>query len=147
MDPAAASPLVGNMLVTIAFIVAVGVMATIGLAFVVATSVAAPLRELQTAMGRVERGDLEARCPVVSNDELGAVAESFNHMVAGLREREMLRETFGKYVSPEVRDEVLSGRLSLEGQAREVTILSLVSATGPSVIDTLPFLTRTVVAV
>jgi len=40
-----------------------------------------------------------------------------------LRERERIRETFGKYVSPEVRDEILSGRLALEGQAREVTIL------------------------
>lgn len=44
-------------------------------------------------------------------------------MVQGLREREFLRETFGKYVSPEVRDEILSGRLALEGQVREVSIL------------------------
>jgi HAMP domain-containing protein len=27
--------------------------------------VAAPLRDLQTAMGRVEQGDLQTRCPVV----------------------------------------------------------------------------------
>ena len=122
-DPAAAARLVDNMLVTIVFIVAVGVVSAIGLAVFVAHSVAAPLRDLQTAMGRVERGDLQTRCPVVGNDELGTVAEGFNRMVVGLREREFLRETFGKYVSPEVRDEILSGRLSLEGQAREVTIL------------------------
>ena len=51
------------------------------------------------------------------------VAEGFNRMVAGLREREQIRETFGKYVSPEVRDEILAGRASLEGGTREVTIL------------------------
>jgi HAMP domain-containing protein len=122
-DPAAAARLVDNMLITIVFIVAAGVVSAIGLAIFVAHSVASPLRDVQTAMGRVEQGDLQARCPVVGNDELGAVAEGFNRMVVGLREREFLKETFGKYVSPEVRDEILSGRLALEGQAREVTIL------------------------
>src|SRR5437667_100273 len=77
----------------------------------------------ELAMERVGRGDLETRAPVVSNDEIGAVAEGFNRMVAGLRERERIRETFGKYVSPEVRDEILAGNVRLEGQVREVTIL------------------------
>ena len=35
----------------------------------------------------------------------------------------MIRETFGRYVSPEVRDEILAGRASLAGDLREVTIL------------------------
>ena len=122
-DPAAAARMVDNMLVTIVFLVVAGVVSAIMLAIFVANSVAAPLRDLQAAMGRVRQGDLEASCPVVSNDELGEVAEGFNRMVGGLREREFLKETFGKYVSPEVRDEILSGRLALEGQAREVTIL------------------------
>jgi adenylate cyclase len=123
LDPAAAARLVENMLVVIVFMVAVGVVSAIGLAIFVANSVAVPLRDLQAAMGEVERGTLDARCPVVSNDELGAVAEGFNRMVGGLREREFLKETFGKYVSPEVRDEILAGRIALEGQAQEVTIL------------------------
>jgi adenylate cyclase len=71
----------------------------------------------------VQRGGLDARCAVVSNDEIGAVAEGFNSMVQGLREREAIRETFGKYVSPEVRDEILAGRVSGAGVQREVTIL------------------------
>ena len=44
-------------------------------------------------------------------------------MVAGLRERETIRETFGKYVSPQIRDEILAGRAELAGGQREVTIL------------------------
>ncbi len=122
-EPAAAADIVRNMLVVIVFIVAIGIAAAVGLSIFVANSVAAPLRDLQGAMQEVERGNLEARCPVVTNDELGAVAEGFNRMVGGLREREFLKETFGKYVSPEVRDEILAGRIALEGQAREVTIL------------------------
>jgi len=62
-------------------------------------------------------------CPVVSNDEIGSVTEGFNRMVLGLREREWIRETFGKYVSPQVRDEILAGRANLAGGQCEVTIL------------------------
>ncbi|HEY7540422.1 MAG TPA: adenylate/guanylate cyclase domain-containing protein [Methylomirabilota bacterium] len=123
VDPAAAPGIVENMLAFIVFIVAVGALAAIGLSLYVAGSVAGPLDQLRRAMRDVEHGDLETRCPVVTNDEIGAVAEGFNRMVGGLREREFLKETFGKYVSREIRDEILAGRVSLEGQAQEVTIL------------------------
>ncbi len=122
-EPAAAADIVQNMLVVIVFVMAVGLASAVGLSMFVANSVAAPLRDLQGAMREVEEGHLDARCPVVTNDEIGAVAEGFNRMVGGLREREFLKETFGKYVSPEVRDEILAGRLALEGQTQEVTVL------------------------
>jgi adenylate cyclase len=123
VDPAAAPQIVENMLAFIVFIVAVGTLAAIGLSLYVAGSVAGPLGQLRTAMRDVEQGDLDTSCPVVTNDEIGAVTEGFNRMVGGLREREFLKETFGKYVSREIRDEILAGRVSLEGQAQEVTIL------------------------
>ena len=82
-----------------------------------------PLRDVQQAMSQVRRGALDVRCPVVSNDEIGAVAEGFNEMVEGLRERERIRETFGRYVGAEVRDEILAGRAGGGGTLREVTIL------------------------
>ena len=91
-------------------------MVSVGLALLVSQSVAQPLREVQAAMAQVQRGGLDTHCAVVSNDEIGAVAEGFNSMVQGLREREAIRETFGKYVSPEVRDEILAGRVSGAGR-------------------------------
>lgn len=39
------------------------------------------------------------------------------------RERDFLKDTFGKYVSREVRDEILGGRVSLEGELKEVTVM------------------------
>jgi len=39
------------------------------------------------------------------------------------RERDFLNETFGKYVSKAVRDEILDGRVSLKGEIKEVTVL------------------------
>src|SRR5262249_9861407 len=122
-DPADAGALIGGLLVLILFIVVVGIGATVGLALFVAGSVAAPLAEVERAMAEVERGNLAVRCPVVSHDEIGAVTEGFNRMVQGLRERDLVKETFGKYVTREIRDEILGGRVALEGQAREVTIL------------------------
>ncbi len=123
VDVTTGTALLDDMLVFIAFMLVVGGLAALGLSIFVSRSVAGPLRDLETAMREVGQGNLQAQCPVVSNDELGAVAEGFNRMVEGLRERDLIRETFGKYVTREVRDEILSGRVDLEGQTREVTIL------------------------
>lgn len=77
-------------------------------------SASQPLSMLVSSMQQVKAGNLQVHCPVVSNDELGEAGEGFNQMVQGLREREEIRETFGRYVSPQVRDEILTGRAKLE---------------------------------
>jgi len=122
-DAAASAAIIRNLIAVIAVLAAGGVVVSAGLAALVASSIAGPLRDVQRAMSQVRRGALDVRCPVASNDEIGSVAEGFNDMVDGLRERERIRETFGRYVSPEVRDEILAGRADAGGAQREVTIL------------------------
>jgi adenylate cyclase len=122
-DAATAAAIIYNLKLVVVVLGVGGLAISVGLALLVSASVAQPLRDVQIAMARVQRGRLDVRCAVVSNDEIGAVAEGFNSMVQGLREREAIRETFGKYVSPEVRDEILAGRVSGAGVQREVTIL------------------------
>jgi PAS domain S-box-containing protein len=46
--------------------------------------VIAPVRNVQKAMSRAATGDLEVLLPVHSHDELGAMADAFNRMVAEL---------------------------------------------------------------
>ena len=121
--PMAAGELVRDLLVLMVFLLAVGVAAAVVLAVLVSRSVAEPLGALAGAMALVEQGRLDTRCPVVSRDEIGEVTEGFNQMVQGLRERERVTEMFGKYVSREIRDEILAGRVSLEGTQAEVTVL------------------------
>ena len=121
--PIVADTIVANMLAGVVFLALVAIAVAIVLALVVSRSVAEPLASLEAAMVEVERGRLETRAPVVSNDEIGRLTEGFNQMVRGLQEREFLRETFGKYVSEEIRDEILAGRIALEGEPREATIL------------------------
>jgi adenylate cyclase len=122
-DPATAAQIVDGLRVTILFVLAVGIAAAVGLSLFAANSVAEPLKDVEAAMAEVERGRLDGRAPVVTTDEIGAVAEGFNRMLHGLRDREMIKETFGKYVTPEIRDEILAGRLRGEGELKEATLL------------------------
>jgi HAMP domain-containing protein len=122
-DAATSTAIIRNLIAVIAVLAVGGVAVSAGLATLVASSIATPLRDVQRAMLQVRDGALDVRCTVVSNDEIGSVAEGFNGMVDGLRERERIRETFGRYVSPEVRDEILAGRADAGGAQLEVTIL------------------------
>src|SRR5215471_6668039 len=114
-DSTRAALLAAGLAPLILFIVAAGILAAIALALFAANSVAAPLKQVEEAMAAVGRGELDTRCP--------AVAEGFNRMLEGLQERERIRETFGRYVTREIRDEILAGRASFEGRLEEVTIL------------------------
>jgi class 3 adenylate cyclase len=122
-DPMSALALVDNLLMLVVFITAMGALTAATISVLVAGSVGRPLAMLQDALAAVEHGQLDTRCLIVASDETGALAEGFNRMVQGLQDRERLRDTFGKYVTPEIRDEIMAGRLSLEGKQVEATIL------------------------
>ncbi len=59
-----------------------------------------PIRDLAEGTERVADGDYSQRVPVVQDDDLGALAASFNRMQAGLAERQRLQGAFGTYVDP-----------------------------------------------
>ena len=106
-------------------VVAVVVAFTISfeLTLLVTKSVLTPVRGLLQATERVKEGDLSTRVPVISGDELGELASSFNEMVTGLEEREKLRAAFGSYVDPEVAERVLEEGELLEGEEVEATLM------------------------
>lgn len=89
----------------------------------IAAGIAAPVQSIVAAMRAVLAGDLRQRLGVTREDEIGFLARSFNEMVAGLEERERIKDTFGRFVSRDVASAVLSGELPLGGERREVTIL------------------------
>ncbi|MEX2194034.1 MAG: adenylate/guanylate cyclase domain-containing protein [Thermoleophilaceae bacterium] len=106
-------------------VVAVVVAFTLSLELtaLVTKSVLGPVRELLGATDRAARGDLSARVPVISGDELGRLASSFNAMMAGLAERERLQAAFGSYVDPDVAERVLAEGELLEGEELEATLM------------------------
>jgi adenylate cyclase len=95
----------------------------IWLAFLVSSNLVRPLADMTAALGRIRDGQFDTRVSVTTNDELGYVGDAINEMAAGLQEREIVKETFGKYVSEAVRDKVLSGSIPLDGEMRDVTVL------------------------
>jgi adenylate cyclase len=111
----------------VAWLVAVVVSFTISLELVmlVVRSLMATFADLQRATTRVSAGDFAARVPVVSTDETGKLAQSFNQMVEGLDERERLRAAFGAYVDPGLADRVLAEGANLAGEELDVSVLFL----------------------
>ena len=60
---------------------------------------------------------------VKTGDELEDLAEGFNRMVDGLKERDHLKTTMGKYMTASVMTHLLGGRVHLGGETLNVTIL------------------------
>ena len=103
--------------------VASAVMGVALSAFFIMRSLLRPLRILSDAMGEVASGNLNVRVAVTSNDEAGEVTTRFNTMVEGLRERERIRETFGRYVDESVAATILARQGDASGEIGEATIL------------------------
>ena len=111
----------------LAGVVAFGVSAalSIWLSLVLADAVSGPIVDLRDATRRVAGGDLGVRVPVVSTDETGELAASFNAMVGGLGERAQLHEAFGAFVDPAVTERVLAEGTDLRGEEVEASVLVL----------------------
>lgn len=72
-----------------------------------------PLNKLTRATRKVSEGELGHRVSVVSNDELGELAESFNNMIEDLQESEEIRRRMIGDIAHELRTPltVLSGEV------------------------------------
>ncbi|WP_164017444.1 adenylate/guanylate cyclase domain-containing protein [Pyxidicoccus trucidator] len=90
-----------------------------------ARSMAAPLVQLEAAVDRVRLGDLSVEVPVRGTDEVGRVAQSFNEMVGGLRQRDQIKGLFKRYLSPQVVDELLKHpeKAAPGGERKMLTVL------------------------
>lgn len=87
-----------------------------------AKSVVAPVRSVRNALSVIGDGELNVRIPVFDGTELGSLQSGFNQMAAGLRERERIRDVFGRYVGPDVVREALTSD-SLGGEERFAAVL------------------------
>jgi adenylate cyclase len=102
-----------------------GVSLTVGLfvTWQAARSIADPVMSVRAAQREVEGGDLEVEVPVFDGSELGLLQAGFNRMIAGLREREELRDMFGRLVGEDVAREALERGIELGGEERDVAVL------------------------
>jgi adenylate cyclase len=85
-----------------------------------AKAIADPLLAVHRGLDLVERGDLDAHVEVDDGSEVGLLQAGFNHMAEGLRERERIRDLFGRQVGEEVARLALSQGVRLGGEEREI---------------------------
>jgi adenylate cyclase len=95
----------------------------IWLVYLVSSNMTRPLQETVRVLQQIRNGQFENKVRVTSNDEIGYTGDVINEMTEGLKERDFIKEVFGKYVSKEIRDEILSGKVTLDGELRQVTLL------------------------
>ncbi len=88
-----------------------------------ARAVVAPILSVRNAMQRVEEGVLDTEVEVYDGTELGQLQAGFNQMVSGLRDREHLRDLFGRHVGRDVAEAASRGEVELGGETREVSVL------------------------
>lgn len=89
----------------------------------VARSISDPVGEVVRAMARVQHGERDVAVGVYEHSEIGRLQTGFNSMVAGLRERDRLRDLFGRHVGPEVARLAVERDLALSGQVQDAAIL------------------------
>ncbi|MEZ5383740.1 MAG: adenylate/guanylate cyclase domain-containing protein [Microthrixaceae bacterium] len=81
------------------------------------------IERVRRAMARVREGELDVRVPVDDGGDLGRLAEGFNSMTAGLAERAVLHDLFGRQVGQDVAQWALSHSPDLGGELRQVSVL------------------------
>ncbi len=84
---------------------------------------ATPVRVVRTALKHVEDGDLDCDVVVFDGTELGELQRGFNSMVEGLKERERVRDLFGRHVGREVAAAAERDRPKLGGEERHVAVI------------------------
>lgn len=102
-----------------------GLMLGLGIfiTIIAVTLMVRPVNKLARAAREVGAGNLEQEVQIKTHDELQELAFSFNDMIKGLKERDFIRNTFGRYVTKQVAEAILNGRLQLGGERRHVTVL------------------------
>src|SRR5690606_21563855 len=114
-----AIPVAGLMIVAIAALIRGDVSATrlsisilvlgataLGVGFLMVwlntRAMVAPIRSVTRALAKVQSGDLDADVIVFDGTELGRLQTGFNRMVHDVRERERIRDLFGRHVGEDV---------------------------------------------
>ena len=93
--------------------------------WVVSRSIREPLGRLIQGTGAVAQGNLDVRMHMRREDEFGLLGKYFDKMAVELKERQTLRDLFGRYLSEDVARSVLAQeqKIDLGGEEVVVTVL------------------------
>lgn len=93
------------------------------LAIVTASTIITPVEELARAAEKISREDYSINLAVHSDDQIGRLQVTMNQVSRELQEKAKIKTLFGHYVSPVVRDMILSGKIRTDGEKVEAVVL------------------------
>jgi adenylate cyclase len=99
--------------------IATGLFATL----MTARAISDPLTSVRDAVGRLAGGELDTLVTVDDASEVGLLQAGFNRMAEDLRDREHIRDLFGRHVGRDVAAAALGGGIRLGGEEREIGAL------------------------
>lgn len=88
-----------------------------------AKSLADPLDDVRDGLARVRDGHLDADLIVDDGGEIGEVQAGFNQMVQGLRDRERVRDLFGRHVGQPAMGHALEQGTGLGGEQHDASVI------------------------
>ena len=86
-------------------------------------SISDPVGEVVDAMAEVEHGRIGHYVGAYERSQIGRLQTGFNRMVAGLAERDRLRDLFGRHVGTDVAQRAIQEGASLSGDVVEAAVL------------------------
>jgi adenylate cyclase len=101
------------------FLLACGI--GIGVSAVGSARVIGGLRQLVVRTRAIEAGTVSEPLSILTRDEVGELALSFNRMVEELRTRERIKDTFGKFVDPRIVTRLI-GSGAEQAERRTLTV-------------------------
>jgi adenylate cyclase len=114
----------GEALLPLTIGVVVFSIATGGIIFwVVGADISSWLDSHVAATRAIGDENFDVRIAELRSDEWGRLTDSFNTMAETLSRGRQVHETFGQFVGPEVRDEILKRYGQLGGNVQEITVM------------------------
>ena len=101
-------------------------------------SISDPLGEVVDAMAEVEHGRIGTYVGVYERSQIGRLQTGFNRMVAGLAERDRLRDLFGRHVGTDVAQRAIQEGASLSGDVVEAAVLFIDLVGSTQLAESLP---------
>jgi adenylate cyclase len=108
-----------------AVVTALAAILGLAVSVIISTGITRPVRRLLEGTRAVQAGQLNGSIDITTRNEIGQLTAAFNRMVEQLRRNERVRETFGKYIDPQVVEGLIDhpATAGVEGDRRVMTML------------------------
>jgi adenylate cyclase len=94
------------------------------LCFLFSMTITSPIEKLAELIQLVSKGnfDVKAKSQVKSHDEVGDLAQAFDNMTEGLKERDKVKNLFSKFHGSSVAEDLLKNDIGVGGTKKDVTV-------------------------